>query len=174
MAFSQQNADGTVEGANSYVSVQQVRDYWADRGVDLAAKTDAEIQIAAIKATDFLDARYSWVGYKLYRLQGTQWPRGGVSSFLRGLPDAIINATCSLAQRVLSGKVLMPDPTVDPSGQAVLETTKKVGPLETTLKFASATGSSPAQSLPQYPEITLMLTGAELIGGGYGGSVVRG
>lgn len=173
MAFRQQNADGTVENANAYVSAQQIREYWADRGVDLTAQSDEALEVASIKATDFLDARFSWVGYKLYRLQGTQWPRGGVSTFLRGIPDALCNAACSLAQRALT-KPLMPDPTFEPTGQKVIESTKKVGPLEVSTKFSEGTGNSPAQQLPQYPEITLMLQGANLIGSGYGGSVVRG
>lgn len=175
MAFMPQNADGTVDGANAYVGVAALRDYWADRGVDLTAKTDTELEVAIVKATDYLDARYTYVGYQLRRLQGTQWPRGGLpTSFLRGLPSALQNACCMLAQRALSGKPLMPDPKADPSGQKITETKVKVGPIETQKKFAEPTGSNPNSVAPSYPEVDLMLRAAGLTMSGGSGIMVRG
>lgn len=183
MAFNQQNDDGTVDGANAYTDTATVRAYWLDRGVDLAAKTDDELQAAIVKATTYLDARYSWVGYQLRRLQGTQWPRGGLStrpwpfddgySFLRGLPPALVSATCMLTTRALT-KELMPDPSFDPSGQAVTESTKKVGPIEVSLKFAEGRGGGPAASTPQYPEVTLTLQAAGMLASSNSGTVTRG
>jgi hypothetical protein len=173
MAFLVQDDNGTIEGANSYVTPGQVRGYWSDRGVDLSSKTDPEMQAACIDATDYLDSRYAFAGYQIYRLQGTQWPRGGVTSFLRGLPPALISAACQLAQRSVSGVKLSPDPTYDKSGQRVTEQTKKVGPIEVSLKFAETSGDNPTTALPQFPEVTLMLTQAGLIGSA-GGVLVRG
>lgn len=72
MAFNQQDNDGTVDGANAYTDPATVRAYWADRGVDLSAKTDTELEQAIVNATTYLDARYSWVGWQRRRLQGTQ------------------------------------------------------------------------------------------------------
>ena len=173
MAFNPQDNDGNVDSANSYVSVATVRAYWADRGVDLTAKMDTEVQVAAVKATDYLDARYKWVGYQLRRLQGTQWPRGGVSSFLRGLPPALTSAACMMAQRAFT-KELIPDPAFDPSGQKVQESTKKVGPIEVSLKFAESSGAGgAAASVPDYPEVTLMLQAAGLVGSGNSGELGR-
>lgn len=175
MAFTPQNADGTVDFANAYVDVAALRSYWDDRGVDLTAKTDAELQVAIIKATDYLDGRYTWVGYQLRKDQGTQWPRGGLpTSFLRGLPLALRNACCLMAQRALAGKPLMPDPTFDPSGQKVTESSKEVGPIKVSTKFAEATGGSPGASTPAYPEVDLMLKAAGLTVSGGSGSLVRG
>jgi hypothetical protein len=172
MAFTQQNEDGTVEGANAYTDHAVVRAYWLDRGVDLSARTDDEMRAAIVNATTYLDARYRFVGYQLYRLQGTQFPRGGVTSFQRGLPAALIAACCMLASRALA-KTLMPDPTFDPSGQTVQESTKKVGPIEVSLKYAESHGGSPAASTPQYPEVTLTLQAAGLIGSGNVGELAR-
>lgn len=171
MAFTQQDNDGTVDGANSYVDVAAVRAFWLDRGVDLSAKTDDELSVAAVRATDYLDAKYRWTGYQLYRLQGTQWPRGGVTSFLRGLPPALVSATCMLAQRALT-KPLMPDPTFDASGQLVTEKTTEVGPIKTGVKFAAPT--SVKSMTPEYPEVTLMLQAAGLIASGNSGEIGRG
>lgn len=175
MAFTPQNADGTVDFANAYVDVAAVKTYWSDRGIDLSTKTDQELQVAIVQATTYLDSRYTFVGYQLRKDQGTQWPRGGLpTSFLRGLPWALQNATCQLAQRALSGKPLMPDPTYDPSGQKVSESTKKVGPIEVSLKFAEAVPGSPGASTPSYPEVDLMLKSAGLVVTGGSGSLVRG
>ncbi|ATS92224.1 hypothetical protein P9A53_gp24 [Xanthomonas phage vB_Xar_IVIA-DoCa6] len=174
MAFNQQDNDGTIDGANAYTDPATVRAYWLDRGVDLSAKTDSELQVAIVLATTYLDARYSWTGYQLRRLQGTQWPRGGVTSFLRGLPPALTTAVCMVANRALSGKPLMPDPTTDPSGQAVTQTTKKVGPIEVSKTFAESSSSNPAATVPQFPEVTMTLQQAGLILSGNSGSLARG
>lgn len=171
MAFTLQNADGTVEAANAYTDPATVRAYWLDRGVDLSARTDAELQVAIVKASEYLDARYNWTGYQLYRLQGTQWPRGGVTSFLRGLPPALITATCMMANRALSGVPLMPDPVFNPSGNVVIESTKEVGPIKVQTKYSEATTVSKA--LPAYPEVTLALQSAGLIGSGNSGELSR-
>lgn len=174
MAFLQQNKDGTVENANAYTDPATVRAYWLDRGVDLSAKSDADLQAAIINATTYLDARYSWNGWQLYRLQGTQWPRGGLTSFLRGLPPALIQATCMVANRALSGKPLIPDPTYDPSGQKITQATKKVGPIEVSTTFAESTWGNPGASVPQFPEVTLTLQAAGMIQSGNSGKVARG
>lgn len=171
MAFTQQDNDGTVDGANAYTDVATVLAYWSDRGVDLTARTDAELQVAIVNATTYLDAKYRWTGYQLRRLQGTQWPRGGVTSFLRGLPPALVTATCMLAQRALT-KPLMPDPTFDASGQLVTEKTTEVGPIKTGVKFAAPT--SVKSMTPEYPEVALMLQAAGLIASGNSGEIGRG
>ncbi|UGL62840.1 virion structural protein [Xanthomonas phage MET13-T1] len=174
MAFNQQDNDGTVDGANAYTDPATVRAYWADRGVDLSAKTDTELQQAIVNATTYLDARYSWVGWQRRRLQGTQWPRGGVTSFLRGLPPALTVAVCMVANRALSGKPLMPDPTFDASGQKVTQVTKKVGPIELSTTFAESSGASLAAATPQFPEVTMTLQQAGLVESGNSGRLSRG
>lgn len=173
MAFQVQDDDATVDGANSYVAVADVRAWAADRGIDLSAYLDAAVQVAAIKATDYLDSKYGsrYVGYQLRRLQGTLFPRGGTTSFLRGLPPALKLACCSLAHRALTS-TLMPDPSFDASGQKVIESTKKVGPIETTTKYSEAHGTSAMAR--EYPEITLMLQAAGVIGSSASGQLARG
>ena len=171
MTIKVQNENGTIEGANSYVDVAAVRAFWLDRGVDLSAKTDEELSVAAVRATDYLDAKYRWTGYQLYRLQGTQWPRSGVTSFLRGLPPALVSAACMLAQRALT-KPLMPDPTFDASGQRIAEKLTEVGPIKTQVKFSDPTGVK--SMTPEYPEVTLMLQAAGLVASGNSGEIGRG
>lgn len=167
MTIKVQNENGTIEGANSYVDAAAVRAFWLDRGVDLSAKTDDELSVAAVRAADYLDAKYSWTGYQLYRLQGTQWPRGGVTSFLRGLPPALVSAACMLTQRALT-KPLMPDPAFDASGQRVESKLTEVGPIKTQVKYVAPTGVK--SMTPEYPEVTLMLQAAGLIASGNSGN----
>lgn len=170
MTIKVQNENGTIEGANSYVGAAAVRAFWLDRGVDLSAKTDDELSVAAVRATDYLDAKYRWTGHQLYRLQGTQWPRGGVTSFLGGLPPALVSAACMLAQRALT-KPLMPDPTFDASGQRVESKLTEVGPIKTQVKYVAPT--SVKSMTPDYPEVTLMLQAAGLIASGNSGELGR-
>ena len=48
--------DGTaLENANSYVTVQEFRDYWGDRGTDYTAKADEEIESSLVLATQYID-----------------------------------------------------------------------------------------------------------------------
>lgn len=117
-----------------------------------------------------MDAKYRWVGYQLYRLQGTQFPRGNVSTFLRGLPPALTNAACMLTNRALD-KALLPDPVTDASGQQVTQVTEKIGPIETSKTFKPAAGAK--DLAPEYPEVTLMLQGAGLIRSGNCGEIGR-
>lgn len=179
MGFVLQASDGsTVADANAYASVTQLRAHAADRGVDLTGKTDADVEKAIVAATDFMDAAYPYVGFQLYRDQGTQWPRGGLTtSFLRGLPPALVKSTCILAIKVLKGTVLdlLPTPSVDPSGLAVSEVSKSVGPISTTTKFAVPSGGASASAVrPVYPEVELLLRRAGLTGSQFGGRVSRG
>lgn len=176
MAFTPQNNDGTVEGANAYHDVAYLRAYALDRGIDLTAAGDPALQVAIVKATDYLDAAFSFVGHRLYRLQGTEWPRGQLTDYwLRGLPQPLLEACCSLAIRANAGKVLMPDPTFDPSGQVVSELSVKVGPIEKSTKFAQGTGGTSSRAfLPKYPDVEMALRSAGLIGGGTGGQLSRG
>ena len=76
MTLNIQNDTGTQANANSYVSVQEFRDYWTARGVDYTAKTDPEIEAYLIPALSYLDSRYIYDRYKLNgREQTTEFPR---------------------------------------------------------------------------------------------------
>lgn len=170
-----QNPDGTVKGANAYGTVEGMRDYWSDRGVDLSPRSDDQLAVALVLATDFVDSRYRFVGWQMYRDQGTQWPRGGLSTtFHRGLPDALVKATYMLARRAAEGVALAPDPTHQASGQALTSKKVKAGPVETSYEYAEPTSSRPEATLPSFPDVELVLSAAGLTLGRNGGRVVRG
>lgn len=180
MAFTVQNETGTVQDANAYVSVEEFKAFQGDRGGDISSFSDEQIEKAIVRATDFLDARYSFVGTQRRVEQGTQFPRQlsdrPFSSYSKdprsGLPRALKQATCLMAMRSLLGTNLMPDPTFNPGGQ-VTSVTKKVGPIETSTDFAEPQpGQAPAT--PQYPDVDLLLKNAKLLGSSLSRRVMRG
>lgn len=174
MALKPQNPDGTVNDANAYGSVAGLLAYWSDRGVDLSSRPVANLESSLILSTDYVDARYKFVGYQAYRTQGTQFPRNSVTTRLRGIPPALLNAVFLLAKRVLDGKVLMPDPTHNASGQAVSSKKVKVGPIETDYSFAASASSRPEETLPMFPDVDLVLKSAGLLASLNSGVVLRG
>jgi len=103
MAFTKQDDTGLVADANAYISLVEMRDYHSDRGLDLSAVVDADLQAAIIRATDYLDQRFPFVGLILnsYPSQTTEWPRkqafwpdGGIIS---GLPVPLKEACAEYA-----------------------------------------------------------------------------
>ena len=68
--------DGTnVPDANSYVTVEELVQYSADRGI-LLPVDDAEKEILLIKAMDYLElADNEYVGLRSYPDQLLSWPR---------------------------------------------------------------------------------------------------
>ena len=171
MAFTVQNDNGTQEGANAYVSVDFFKAYHLDRANAYTA-TDEQIQAAIIKATDYLDTRFPFIGTKAYgRDQTTAWPR--VDAFdldgysVDGLPEEIKNAVCEYAIRALASS-LMADPSRDATGAAIQSKENTVGPI--TEKITFATGA--AYTLPKYPAADRRLIASGLVVSG--GSSVRG
>lgn len=94
--------DGTiVANANSYVTVQEIRDYAALRGFDLPAN-DADVEPLAVLATDYLQSR-KYQGYMVdAATQVLEWPRNDVvincvEIANNVIPQQLKNAQCELA-----------------------------------------------------------------------------
>lgn len=147
--------DSGVPGANTYALAAEMRAFYTERGVTFA-QTDSALDIALVKATDFIDSNFQFQGSKLTSAQSTEFPRRTPVT-LFGVSPELKSATYESAQRILAGTDLLPDPNYSQSGTVVEETTK-VGPIEQTKKYSS--GSVASQ--PQYPEIRAWLrrTGA--------------
>ena len=183
MAFTEQNQQGTVDNANSYASVVVMKAFHADRGTVLTPYSDERLSQALVRATDFLDSRYSFIGEPLRSEQGTQCPRilnGPGASYpyetahrLTGLQWVrLIQACCMLAYRDLTLPAgLMPDPTFDATGQKVSKKTVKAGPIEKTVEYAPST--APDANVPSYPAIDLLLKTAGLLNSRSGGTLTR-
>lgn len=149
--------DGTgLADANSYGSFAGYVAYWTERGA-APTETQADIEEALIRATDFLDIRYCFVGSKLTDAQALQWPRAYAYRArpahdahcvpVEGVPLEVQRATFELAKRALAGE-LAPDPTVSTTGQTVTMSRDKVGPLETERQFVAAGPSTWVKKFP--------------------------
>lgn len=155
MPFSVQNDAGTVADANAYIEVAYFESYCAETGFDLTGKTTQQKEYAIVKATRYLDSRFSYIGNKCTTNQTTQWPRVVYLytelTPVQNIPIQVKQATAEYAKRALTAD-LMPDPTRDGTGKAVTEHSVSVGPIRETKKFL---GSS--YSWPSYPAADSLL-----------------
>ena len=94
MAFTVQT-DPPTTGANAYVTTTEFRDYHRDRGNTVTGGSSA-MQQAIIKATDYLDYRFRFVGERQLVGQTTEWPRIGARDVDRenvaGIPTEVKEA----------------------------------------------------------------------------------
>lgn len=175
MAFVVQASSGThVPGANSYITVAYFRSYHADRGNTLpaAAAQDSAVEAALVRATDYLDTRFRFVGHRMYgRDQSTEWPRSSAVDADRrpvdGIPAEIAEATAEYALRSFL-RPLNPDPTRDASGAIVASKSEQVGPIAKSVTLAAAGAWTP----PKYPAADQKLRRAGLVRSG--ADVLRG
>lgn len=139
MAFVVEDGTGK-EDANSYGSVAGADAYFAERGVTAWTGSDTVKQQNLIKATDYIDTRFSqkFKGYVLYpdTPQALAFPRTAFD----GMPTALLKATYEYALRSLTNP-LAPDPVVSSVGGAVKREKKKVGPLERETEYVEGTTS---------------------------------
>ena len=151
MALIIQDDTGTVAGANSYNTIAEFKAYHDARGGDYSGSTDDQINAAIIRATDYVDARFYYVGFKQNsRAQTTQWPR--INAFdcanyaVSGVPDEIKAAVNEYAFRALS-TTLNPDQTQDGTGRAYNSKSETVGPISVSTAYESGSGAT----MPRYP-----------------------
>lgn len=93
-------------GTNTYISEADADTYWTDRGnTDWTGLSSANKEIFLIKATDWIDRKYRFVGDKATAAQRLQWPRcyAYVDGFLiddSTIPWQIEEATAIVADRI--------------------------------------------------------------------------
>lgn len=169
MAFLVEDGTG-LSAANSYASHDGYVAYWTERGSP-PTELQAAIEAALIRATDYLDRSYRWRGIKLTDAQALEWPRYGVyreasvdtfASAIEGVPVEVAKAAYELAKRGLAGE-LSPDPTVDATGQVVVGTRKKVGPIEVETTF---NGGRSAGQVKRFPTVDRILRNLVVTEGG--------
>lgn len=163
MAFTVQSDLGDVANANAYIDVAYLRAYKLDRGVDLTATSDAALQAAIVKATDYLDTRFRFVGVPLTETQTTAWPRDDVYNYagvlITGIPLTIKQACAEYAHAAL----ILGDITPVPAGQAAFnlkEKTRTVGPITTKDVYVNGSG---AYVIPVIPTADLRLGSSGLL-----------
>lgn len=171
MALVTQDDTGTVVGANSYIDVAYFKSYHDERGNVYGTPTDDLIAQKIIVATDYVDARFNYVGQCLAgRNQTTMWPR--LSAFdqnrlaILGIPQEVKEATAEYALRALTGD-LNPDPERDLSGATIQSKSEGVGPITESVTFV---GGATFQ-MPRYPVADQKLKRAGLVRSG--GTLLR-
>lgn len=92
MAVNVQDDAGDVANANAYISVADFKAYHDDRGNSYGTD-DAAIGVAIVRATDYIDTRFQFVGVKNSGTQTTQWPR--IASAGTQLVETLDNDTFS-------------------------------------------------------------------------------
>ena len=80
MAFVVEDGTG-VSNANAYISVAFYRAYFADRGRDVSAQTDQQVQGYIVRATDFVESRFGqrYQGTRKTLTQALGMPRTGMT-----------------------------------------------------------------------------------------------
>lgn len=172
MALIVQSNDGNVAGANAYITVAEFTAYHDARGnARPGSPTNDDIEKAIIRATDFVDARFNYVGRPLRgRDQTTDWPRMDAwdryRNLVTGIPVEVKEATAEYALRALTID-LNPDPTRDESGMTVQSKSEQVGPIARTVSYAEGG----AFTMPKYPVADQKLRGPGLTLNG--GTILR-
>ena len=108
MAFVLEDGTG-LAAANAFLSVAGYKSWADDRGHSYAAHSDAQIETAIVRATDYLSEKFTWSGYRLNgRNQGLAWPRtgvtdtGGYAVASDEVPSEIEKATAEIAKLELA------------------------------------------------------------------------
>lgn len=149
MAFSVQNEQGSVADANAYIDVAFFTTYHADRAQTYTGDT-AAIQAAIIRATQYLDTRFQFVGFVYDASQTTQWPRVDARDsndrYRSDIPREIKNATAEYA-RIALAQTLNPTPTRDEYGASIKSRSERAGPVSQSITYVDGA----VVKLPKYP-----------------------
>jgi hypothetical protein len=171
-AFIVQDPDEPTETANAYISVDFFKQYCLDRGYTYTA-ADAVIQTAIVKATDFMDVRWTYSGLRYYNEQSTECPRQQVMNsagyWVSGLPLSFQQACAEYAFLALT-QSLMPNPTLDESNLMVQSSLKEIGGAVT--KSTTFLGGG-KYAWPKYPLADRLVRRSELVANS-GGEIARG
>lgn len=144
--------DTVTTNANAYISVAFFKSYHDARGRDYSTYSDANIQTAIVRATDYLDERFQFVGERLQIDQTTEWPRLNCfdidDNYIDEVPREVKEATAEYAFIALGVADLSPSPTRDDTGRPVQSFEQSVGPISEAKTFANG---APFE-LPKYPK----------------------
>lgn len=145
--------DGTgLSAAESYISVADAITYiTAYKGADTIwdASTEAQKEVAARQATQYIDGLYSWKGVVLTSTQALDWPREGIYDerdlMIEGIPTNLKNATAEVMFLAINGESLVIN--VDRSRQTIME---KVDVIEIEYEVGASQQTS-------YPTVSRLL-----------------
>lgn len=152
MSLIVQNDEGTVANANGYITLDEFKAYHDARGNDYSTHLDPAIEVAVVRATDYIDRRFRFYGATRNQEQTTEWPRRFLwhrnGQLVQGLPLELKQATSEYAFRALTA-ALLPDPNRDASGRNIKQFQESVdGVVSRSVTYA---GEGMAFVMPEYP-----------------------
>jgi hypothetical protein len=153
MAFVVEDGTG-LDDANSGAGVGDADIYFRDRGIAAWTGTSTVKQGALIRATDYIEMRFStrFKGEKEFPdVQALSFPRLDDNLESIGVPVAYQRAIFEYALRTIDGTPLAPDATIPESGISLLSESHKVGPIEDTYRYASKGAGSVVRAFRTYP-----------------------
>lgn len=150
MAFVVEDGTGLVN-SNSYVAVQEYRDYYADRGIDKSSETDAQIEGYLVRSTEFVDLTYKFLEDTLTTTQALEFPRL-IDEVDTELPSRVVYATIIMGNHLATTV----DPYDDPI-KNIKSKKEKVGPIETDISYVTGGNAKPSNPAVNYPSVTAYL-----------------
>lgn len=146
---------------NSYITVAEYEAFWTERNVNITHST-AEKEAELVKAADYINRTYDFVGERQYRYQGMEWPRLTGIMLVKDwpidpdtVPQDIKDAQAELAYLIHSGAT--PFATVE--GGAKVRERNKAGPVETEVEYTNF------RETPRYVAIEGLISPYTVYGG---------
>lgn len=156
-----QDDSGSIQNANSYVSLAYVDAYFVEKNDVSWGDLDQEVKEAAlISATRYFDnVNYGKIkGIKLTKTQNTQFPRDAIfdedGDEISGIPENLKMAICEYAIRAVSNS-LAPDPNYNDNGLFIKSFREKTGPLDEMTVYQDA-NITPSKTR-SYPEADMLV-----------------
>lgn len=165
MAFTPEDGTG-LAAANAYIDVAFFKSYHSDRGTIITSGA-GDIQSAVVRATDFMQARWLFVGVKKEKTQALHWP--AIDAYYRDgrlvdsttVPVEVKQACAEYAKRELdSPGGLTADPSYDDTNVGVTKRVDKVGPIVEEREFG---GSGIPKAWRKYPKPDGLLSRSGLV-----------
>jgi len=138
MAFIVQTPDAPLSTANGYITAVEFKAYHDDRN-NVYTASDTEIEYAIVRATDYIDTRWTFAGSRKDADQSTECPRSGVYDQTNGLllndyPEELKEACAEYAMASIAG-TLYATANIDTSGKSVKKIRKKADVLEKETEY---------------------------------------
>ena len=148
MAFLVQDGDGSIDNANSHVTVAEFYAYMTDRLKDytnLTTYPDLTIKASLIRATDYINTRNLYNGDPVSTTQGTAFPRDYgydlQGNLIEGIPLPVKLDTYELCGYLLDNANAQLYQNITPAEADIMSVSKRVDVLSKSIEYFGSKGS---------------------------------